>query len=570
MTSKVKTHAMANSQLKLEQAIALHQAGQLAQAKAMYEDILLREPKHVDALHLLGVISISEQDYQRAVKLIDKAIKINPHQAPFYSNRGLALHELKQFEKAVTSYDRAITLNPSYFTAYSNRGLALHELKQYEKAVASYDRAIAIKPDYVTAYSNRGNSLQELNQFEKAIASFDRSIAINPGYMQAHYNRGNTLKALGQLEESIASFDRAIALAPDFADAYLNRGLALTELKQWEAAVASYDCAIAINQHYADAHHNKALALLAMGNFQQGWDCYEWRSALTKTIFHPFKIAHAWDGKKVAGSMLVLSEQGLGDDIFYSSMLTDLKGAADNITVYIDPRLITLYQRSFENISFISRKSSINVQDYDAQIYMASLGRYFRASEQALIDNVKISFLKACPEKSSLLRARLDGDKKLICGLSWISKNADFGAEKTLHLHDLKSILTLTDINFVNLQYGDTDEEQTAFHAETGINLTNVSDVDNFNDIDGLAALINACDIVLTISNTTAHLAAALGKPVIVMLPYARGLLWYWHDGHNPNPWYPTTTLVKQQKTGDWGSVVDTAKQALIAKVNEH
>src|SRR5258708_10333374 len=149
---------------QLEQAIALHQQGHLARAKAAYENILKAKPKHFDALHLLGVIAIQTNQHRLAVDLIGQAIAINPNNAAFYSNRGVALQELKLLDAAVASYDKAIAIRSDDADVYSNRGNVLQELRQLDAAVASYDKAIAVKPDYAEAHNNRGNALQALRE----------------------------------------------------------------------------------------------------------------------------------------------------------------------------------------------------------------------------------------------------------------------------------------------------------------------------------------------------------------------------------------------------------------------
>src|ERR1019366_2714609 len=107
------------AQAKLQQAIALHQKGQLPQAQALYEEILTTQPKHFDSLHLLGVIAYQTNDHQRAVDLIGKAIELYPKNAAFYSNRGSALKALKQLDAAIASYDKAIALKADFAEAYS-------------------------------------------------------------------------------------------------------------------------------------------------------------------------------------------------------------------------------------------------------------------------------------------------------------------------------------------------------------------------------------------------------------------------------------------------------------------
>ena len=264
----------------IRDAVALHQQGQLAQAEVIYRQILTIEPRSADALHLLGVIAHQTGNNKVAVDLIDRAIEANPNEAAFYSNRGLALQELKQFETAVASYDRAISLKPDFAEAYSNRGNALQELKQVDAALASYDMAISLKPDYAEAYSNRGNALKELKKFETALASYDMAISLKPDFAETYSNRGVALKELKQFDAAIANYDKAIALKPNYAEAYSNRGVALKELKQFDAAIACYDKAIALKPNYAEAYSNRGAALQELKQFETAIANYDKAIAL--------------------------------------------------------------------------------------------------------------------------------------------------------------------------------------------------------------------------------------------------------------------------------------------------
>ena len=233
-----------------QQGLSWHQRGQLLQAKAAYEQVLGKQPKHFDALHMLGVIAFQTKNLTLADELIGKAIEINPNVASAYSNRGLALKELKRLDDALASYDKAIALKPDYADAFYNRGNALQALKRLEDALASYDKAITLKPDYAEAFNNRGTALQELKRLKDALASYDAAIALKPDYAEAFNNRGIVLQELKRLEDALASYDKAITLKPDYADAFYNRGNALQELKRLDDALASYDKGIALKPDY--------------------------------------------------------------------------------------------------------------------------------------------------------------------------------------------------------------------------------------------------------------------------------------------------------------------------------
>ncbi len=252
---------LAHSPKRIQEAIELHQLGQLGHAEVIYRQLLKFNPQNADALHLLGVIAHQTGHNEASVDLIDQAVVINPRDANYYFNRGNALQGLMQFEAAVASYDNAIALRLDYALAYLNRGNALEGLQQFEAAVASYDKAIELNSNYSDAYYNRGNALQVLKQFEIALVSYDKAIELKPDDVRSFVNRGIALQELRQYEAAVASYDKAIALKPDLAEAFSNRGIALQELKQFEEALASYNKAIELKPGYAEAYSNRASAL---------------------------------------------------------------------------------------------------------------------------------------------------------------------------------------------------------------------------------------------------------------------------------------------------------------------
>jgi tetratricopeptide (TPR) repeat protein len=253
----------------LADAVALHQAGRLADAEKAYQQILALDPGQCDCLHLLGVIEHRRGKHASALTLIDLSLAKNSQNASAWSNRGNALSALKRFDEAIASYDRALAVAPAFAFALSNRGAALFALNRFDEAVASYDRALAAQPDYIEALSNRGNALMALKRFDAALASFDRALALRPDYAEGHLNRGVVLHELKRLDEAIESFDRALALRPDFVEALSNRGSVLHDLKRFDEALASCDRALALQPQFAQAHANRANALQALKQFAE-------------------------------------------------------------------------------------------------------------------------------------------------------------------------------------------------------------------------------------------------------------------------------------------------------------
>ncbi len=266
------------------QALAQHQAGRLVEAQALYEQILARDGRHINALNNLGTLHLQQGHLEEGIRLIGRSLEINPNQPNAHNNRGNALQALKRLDEALTSYDRAIALKPDYAEAYYNRGNALQGLNRLDEALASYDRAIALKPDYFQAYYNRGIALKDLKRMDQALANFDRAIAFNPNFAQAYCNRGNALNDLKRLDEALASFDRAIALKPDYAEAYSNRGNVLNDLKRYDEAIANFDRAIALKPDYADAYSNRGNAFNDLKRFNEAMANYDRAIALNPDL----------------------------------------------------------------------------------------------------------------------------------------------------------------------------------------------------------------------------------------------------------------------------------------------
>ena len=262
------------------QAVALHQAGRLMEAEPLYRKVLEAQPRHFDALHLIGVIHYQRGEYDEAVRRIGQALTINPNVAAAHNNRGGALKDLGRPKEALASYERAIALKPDYADAFYNRGSVLRSLERFEEAVASYDRAIALRPEYPDACNSRGSALKELGRFDDALASFDRALALKPDYAEAWYNRANALNELKRFDEALESCDRALALKPDLAEAFNNRANALKSLRRFEEAVESYDRALALRPGYADALNNRGNALKELKRFQEALDDYDRAIAL--------------------------------------------------------------------------------------------------------------------------------------------------------------------------------------------------------------------------------------------------------------------------------------------------
>lgn len=228
-------------------AVRHHQAGELDDAKHIYEQVLQAVPDHPDASHLLGVIAHQNGQNQLAIEHIRRAIALDPQAAAYHCNLGVAYRALHRLDKAAACYRRALDIVPDYAEAYNNLGNIHNARNESHEAIACCQKALLIRPDYAEAHSNLGNALQNQGKSEEAVASYQRALQLKPDLVTAHAKLGIAYVQLRRLEEAAASFQRAVELDPEDTDAYNLLGLTLKDLHRSEEAVAAFREALRIN-----------------------------------------------------------------------------------------------------------------------------------------------------------------------------------------------------------------------------------------------------------------------------------------------------------------------------------
>ncbi len=576
------TPAAPHVQAKFNQGLALHQQGQLADARECYLQVLKLRSRHFDALHLSGVIALQTQHFALAVELIGKAIELDPRQAAACNNLGNALDSLNQPQAAIESFDKAITLKPDYPEAYNNRGLVLLKLAQLHAAIESYDKAIALKADYAeawfnrghalhllnqpqaavdsyriaihlkrdyaVAYNNCGNALRDMKEFQAAVDSYDKAVAIKADYAEAHYNRGSALVDLEQHRAAVESYDKAVAIKADYAAAHYNRGNALGKLKRHQEAFQSYEKAIALHADYADAYFNQSMCLLENGDFALGWEKYEWRwkNEFLKSSLPNFTQPLWLGAEPLQGKTILLhAEQGFGDTLQFCRYAKRVSELGARVILEVPPPLMLLLA-GLEGVSeLVAKGSSLPAFDYHCPLL--SLPLAFKTN----LDTIPAanSYLSVPSDKRSAWTARLGKRTRPRVGLVW--------SGSTAHKNDKNRSFLLSDFieglpdgfQYVSLQKEVRDADRTTLASHRDL-LHFGEAIEDFSDT---AALCELVDVVVSVDTSVAHLAGGLGRPVWIVLPFNSD--WRWLLDRNDSPWYPTVTLYRQQALGDWGQV---------------
>ena len=511
-----------------QQGLVHHQQGQLEDARAAYERMLVLQPGHADALHMLGAMAMQSGEHALAVERISVSVHNNPRNA----------------------------------TAYFNLGLALKALQRYEEAMVSFSQAIAIQPDYAQAWNNRGVVLQDQLRWDEAAQSYAGAIAAQPGFAQAHYNLGNALRALGRFEAALASYDTAITLQPGWAHALNNRGLALQELQRSAEAIESYDAAIANEPDYADAYWNKAIELLLCGDFAQGWAHYEWRwrrdtfSSRKRDFPQPLWLGDApLNGKTV----LLHAEQGLGDSIQFCRYARDVRALGAQVLLEVPRPLLALFATLEGPKQLLEKGSALPHFDYHCPLLSLPLAL------QTQLANIPSPspYLASTAAQRELWQRRLGPPSKRRIGLVWSGNVRD--------KNDLQRSLTLNALlphlpqscEYICLQKELRPADQDAMQASSirffGAHIQDLSDT---------AALCDLVDLVISVDTSVAHLAGALAKPTWILLPYAPD--WRWMLDRDDSPWYPSVRLYRQGNDRSWLPVLGRMASDILGYAHSH
>lgn len=493
-----------------------------------------------------------------------KAVHLKPDYAEAWSNLGGVLGALGLPDEEIEAYRRGVAANPGLAPIWSNLGDALRKNRRYAEAETACREAIARDVSSVSGRVNLGHVLRELRRHDEALAEFRTALASMPDLGEAWLGIGNVLQDQRQYDGATEAFERACRA--NLPAAHFNFGLLLKRQARYADAEACFRRALELDGNFADAAGALSMLLLALGRFEEGWYYYEarWsrRNAPRRRYAH---VGPRDRARPEAGRVLVWGEQGVGDELLHCSLAAELATDRVSVTLEADPRLAGLFARSMPGIEVIARQGPpLDTRGFDYVVPAADLGAWLRPSLAAF--PALPPLLQPDPNRVERFRRALievcGGNRRI--GIAWRSRNAENSADKSLALAAWRPLLSVPGATFIDLQYGDTRAEREEL-ASAGARVEHLPQVDLFNDLDGVAALICACDLVITTSNVTAHLAGQLGRPVWVLLPRGQARIWYWMEAGDRTPWYPTAHLFSQEQEGEWERPRERITDALRA-----
>ena len=365
----------------------------------------------------------------------------------------------------------------------------------------------------------------------------------------------------GKYHKAINFYKKAEKLTPN--NATLINNISKTFMCLHDVNKAEKYCRRAISLDQRNDEFKKILAfiLLKKYDFKNAWLYFDGRLSLSDFANKnsTFKlIQNKIPNKNISNKdskILVLREQGIGDELLYGTMYNDLLNQFSDLVIECDERLIPLFKNSFESQKYKFVKLGTHsldtkkINNFDYIIYAGSLGRYFRNDLNSFSQN---SYIKNLENYKDLeLDNILNKTQGLKIGISWKSLNNRYSSEKSLSLEDFENIFKIKNSTIFNLQYGDVNEDLNSFTKKLDYKIITLETLDIFNNFSGLANLLKKLDLFVTVSNSTAHLAGALGVKTMLIKPVNHASFHYWDYEDGKTPWYKSVNIISKENLKD-------------------
>ena len=505
----------------IDQLINLYKQNQLGVVVKNAQALTKQYPETFMLWNILGTSAAQIDMPDQAIIALKKVISLKPDYAEVYVNLAVVLKQQKKLDEAIEACNKAVLLKPDNTNAYYNMGNVLRDQGKLDEALEAYDKAISLNPNHALAHNNIGNTLKDQGELEKAIVSYKNALLLNPDYVDTYYNLGLALKEKGMLDEAVDAYKKAITLNPHHALAYNNMGVILQGQSELDSAIKAYEKCILLKPNNVEAHQNLSFALLNNGMIKEGLEENEWRWKTDEGLLDQRHFLQPmWDGKLNLKdkTIFIWCEQGIGDTMNWSSCLSRLTSRAKHVILECQKKLVPLLSRSFPNVEVKAQDRSLDADrdDFDLHLPMGSLYKHFI---DEIMENDKCdAYLVPDPARVKFWRKRLKSvGKGPYIGVCW--KSSVVSAYRLQHyppISDWSPVFTTPDVTFINLQYTDYADDIVKVQDEFGVTIHNFDDLDQYDDIDDVAALTAALDMVVSTKATPPMISAGVGTATMV------------------------------------------------------
>lgn len=584
--------------------VALHGVGRSAAATDSYRRAIILGTESPSSYYNFAITFSELGDFEASTRNFLRCAQLDPCDPHIWSGLANVYKIQGLIDSAIRAHQKAICVAPASKKSLSDLGLVIGkidtELSQHlhawalrlagddpiylrnyaftltqvgalVQAVAELHRAVSIKPDCNSSWMGLAVTMRDMRRSAEALHMIDRALVLQPLSAPKIDCRGTILSGAGEVLHGAECHKMAVCLSPDFFEGLTNLANLFLEIGSVDNAILNYDRASRLSPNDPSPLWNASLAHLSRGDFRAGWLLHESRFAAEAVNTERLpNIPNYTAELHQFVSVLVTSEQGIGDEIMFGSLLRDFRACVGSLAIQVDPRLAPLFRRSFSGTAEIKEKGRYDPRFLpSAQIPLGTIGMHLRNRPEDF-QGKNGGYLLADQHRASTYRALLAARGRApTIGISWRTSNQNSAWKRNIDLPTIIDVLAefFPTARLVNLQYGDVQGEIVDPKVSRPDVLWRCPQLDLTNDLDGVAALISACDAVLTIGNTTAHIAGALGKPAAVILPLAAS--WRWMAEGHTTPWYSSLRLFRKRTLDQpWRTTVQEAAEYLAVTLH--
>ena len=469
----------------------------------------------------------------------------------------MAHFQAGRFAEAEEVCRRLLDEQPRHLDALQLLSVLAAQGNRLDVAIELISTAVRINPNSADYHSNLGELQRRTGRLDQAMTSANRALSLQPNHAAAHYNLGLILTDRERFADAIESHQRAFDINSALIPALISLANASVRVRLFDRALAAYAQAIQLMPDLAEAHWNYSLLLLRLGDYERGWNEYEWRKKVRGDFAPPQNFSQPlWDGTDLHGkTILIHAEQAFGDTFQFARYIPMVAQRGGRAVLQVPPELIRVL-KSLQGVQVIVAADK-PPPEFDVHCPLMSLPRLFATRTNSIPSDTP--YLYPEPELVEQWARRIEPfHGRLKVGLVWAGRQVHMNdGNRSVQLAQLAPLCRAPCL-FFSLQKGSPAAEA----APAGMNLIDwTSDLHDFADT---AAFIANLDLIITVDTAVAHLAGALGKPVWVLLMFVPD--WRWMMDRDDSPWYPTMHLFRQPDAGDWAGAIDELANALKAK----
>ena len=529
-----------------------------SQAEAIVLELIKKDNSNKEYIFIRGIILAQKKLFREAIECFQISVDNEKYSYDSNFNIGNCFIGLQEYHQAVEYFRICSKINNSRHEPLQKIGVCFRSLGSYEESNQYLQKSLKINKDPIS-YLLLANNYRETGNFHNAKLSVESLLDIDNEHIEALLLLANISMDQSRFMQAKTILEKIIQNKKitkiQFIAAQIDMGNLHKLQGRYDEAIVLYNEVLKIDHKNPSASYNLSICYLFLKKYDLAWLFHEKRMHLN--IFGNLRQRISilkkplWDSSKTKENILIWGEQGIGDTILYSQYLKTINGLFKKIILAVDDKLISFFNMLFPTIEIRSINELPLIENYNYHLPMGSLGFHFHKlfNQKDLVQNFQNDF------KDTRVPQKI---KKIRCAISWQSANKLFGHKKSVPLKKFKKLFQLKDIEFINIQFNSANDEIEETELLLNSKIFVEHPIDCFNDIKGTANLIQSCDVVITVSNSNAHIAGKLNIKTYLLLPYSDGKLWYW--GRNEDEgidWYPNIVPIRQNEQDKWDECLD-------------